>query len=90
MQAMDDRGMNLPDLRQRPKITVLVHPAYRLFEQLAIALNVFRGVVRGQSEVERFAAVAGRNPSLPGAETMHQPRNVSKDICPQDFNLSGG
>jgi hypothetical protein len=74
--------MNLTNLRQWPYVVIVIHCDNGLFEQLAIALDVLLGVVRRQSEVERFAGVAARNTPLPGAETMHQPWNVSECVGP--------
>ena len=45
IDAMNDGGVNLPDLRQRPQAAVVVDRAERLQKQLAIALDVGMGVV---------------------------------------------
>ena len=87
IDAMDNGGVDLPDLRQRPQAAVLGDRAHRFQKQRAIAFDVSVGVVLGLPEVERPATVPPRNSALASAETMHQPRHISEYVGAK--NLDG-
>ena len=82
--------MNLSDLRQRPYATFVLHRAYCLQKQLAIALDVGVGILGRQSEVQCLAAVTGGDAALPGAESMHQPGNAAECLRTEDFDHRSG
>lgn len=70
---MHNAGVNLPHLYQRPGAAVFALRSDTFQKQLAIALNVLFVVVLGEAEIQCLAAVTGRNPALPCAESMDQP-----------------
>src|ERR1017187_692407 len=73
--AMDDGGVNLPDLHQRPQTAVFVDRAQRFQKQRAIALDVGMGIVLRLSKVECLSTVAGGYAALACAESVDQPRD---------------
>ena len=77
--------MNLLDLQQRPGIALGVGRIQRRQESSAIALNVVLGVVLSEAEVQRLAAVAGGNATLPSAESVHQPGQRGEDRSAEDL-----
>lgn len=83
---MHRAGVNLPDLHKRQQTAVTIRRADRLLEQLAIAPDIFVGIVRGEAEVERLTAVAGRDSALPGAEAVHQPAQLGQRFGAQNLH----
>ena len=84
--AMSDGGMDLPNLRQRPEALILVGRTDGFEKQCAIAFDILVCVVRGESKVQRLAAVAGRNAALPCAESVYEPSDIVQRIRVQDFD----
>src|SRR3974390_2362482 len=78
--------MNLADLYQRPRATVVAHRADSLFKQFAIALDIGVRVVRGDAQVQRLAAVTGGYAAGSRAETMNQPGNAREYFSVQYFD----
>jgi hypothetical protein len=87
VDPMHDRGVNLLELHQRPKATVLSRCSESLQKQPAIAFHIVSCVELRQAQVESLSSVTRRNATLPGAEPVQEPRQLRKALRPEDFNL---
>src|ERR1035438_9759606 len=80
LDAVDDGGVNLPDLRQRPRAAVLIDCAQRFQKQRAVVLDAGWRVMLRLPEIECLAAVAGGDATQARAESVDQPGNCGERI----------
>src|SRR5664279_5361978 len=90
IDVLNDRRMNLPDLRQRPWVFVSVDCPNGIQKQRTIPLNIRFRIEFRQSKVERLAAIAGRDATGPRAESMDQPRDPREGTSAQYLDGLGG
>jgi hypothetical protein len=85
VNSMNYRRMDLPDLHQWPGSFVGIERTDRSHKEPAISFHVLAGVVIRGSEIERFAAIAGRSAALARTEAVNEPRDFFEHISMQDF-----